>query len=456
MNTRTALVAGAALGAFTMSGFAADAKPVHHRHLARGPSELSVLREEVSLLKAKVDSLEGRLEDATQPNAQTQAQIAQMQSQAQAAQAQAQNAEQIAQANQAKIETLPSEVTAEVKKATPKPGWAADTTVGVTIFADASNISNKNDGVKNAQSGTNYDIKRAYLSVDHKFNNVFSADLTSDVTYDSATKASQLFIKKAYLQAKLSDAFIIRAGAAEMPWIPFAEKIYGYRYVEQTLIDRTKYGTSTDWGLHAFGSLAGGVLGYQVSVVNGNGYKIPSIGTANRTSSLDVEGRINATLNGFTVAVGGYEGKLGKAITNTPTYNSAQRVNLLAAYVNDRFRVGGEYFWAKDWNDVTQSNPLKVNNSQGYSFFGSFNFNKQIAAFGRYDWVKPQESTAPTFVDHYFNLGVSYSPIKQVDLALVYKRDAVDNGLISTGNGTIGGVSRGTYDEIGVFTQVKF
>jgi len=453
-------IGGAAIGVLiAASGVAssADAKPIHHRHMARSSAELSALREEVDLLKAKVESLEGRLEDATQQNPQTQAQIAQVQSQAQAAQAQAQNAEQIAEANQAKIETLPTQVATEVKKATPKPGWAADTTVGAILFADASNISNRADGVKTSQSGTNYDLKRAYLIFDHKFNNVFSADVTTDVTYDGTTKASQLFIKKAYLQAKLSDALTIRAGSAELPWVPFVEKIYGYRYVEQLMIDRTKFGTTTDWGLHAFGSLANGVLGYQVSVVNGNGFKIPAQGTVNRTSRLDVEGRVNATLKGFTVAVGGYEGKLGQAITNTPTYNSAQRFDLLGAYVNDRFRIGGEYFWAKAWGkDVVQANSAKVNNSQGYSVFASFNFTKQIAAFGRYDWVKPQETTALTFVDHYFNLGVSYSPIKPIDLALVYKREAVDNGSISTAEGTIGGVSRGTYDEVGLFTQVKF
>ncbi len=46
----------------------------------------------------------------------------------------------------------------------------------------------------------------------------------------STTGASQLFIKKAYLQAKYDPAFTIRLGAADLPWVPFVEGIYGYRY----------------------------------------------------------------------------------------------------------------------------------------------------------------------------------------------------------------------------------
>ena len=43
-----------------------------------------------------------------------------------------------------------------------------------------------------------------------------------------------------------------------------------------------------------------------------------------------------------------------------------------------------------------------------------------------------------------------------VDLALVYKRDEVTNGSLSTSNGVIGGVNKGTYDEIGLFGQLRW
>lgn len=238
--------------------------------------------------------------------------------------------------------------------------------------------------------------------------------------------------------------------------MPFVEGLYGYRYVENTLIDRTKFGTSTDWGLHAFGTLPGGIVSYQVSVVDGNGFKKPATGVANRTDSVDVEGRLSATYDHFTAAVGGYAGKLGHDVVGTPTYNTAERFDAIVAYTNDRFRLGGEYFWARHWNDVTQPVESLTNTSDGLGAFASFNFTPKIALFGRYDYVRPQKDTAPSFHDNYFNLGVSYKPIKPLDFALVYKRDAVDDGLFSTSNGVIGGTVNGTYDEIGLFSQVNF
>ena len=485
MTTRSALAAGAALGAMLLASGMAEAKaPAHHRRAPAGPSETQVLKEEVEALKAQIQTLSSRLDAQTQAQQQTQSQAQTAQAQAQAAQAAAQAAQSQVQADASTIQTIPAQVDTATRKAAPKPGWWNDTKVGGTIFADVSNISNKNAAGKTAQSGTDYDIKRTYLTVEHRFNDTYSFNFTSDLTFDSNTtspsgaaaptnneaggantasgvKATQLFVKYAYLQGHFSDAFNVRLGSAQLPWIPFVESINGYRYVEQMLIDRTKFGTTTDWGVHVYGNLFDHIIGYQLSVFDGEGFKQPSLGVVNRTDAVDVEGRVNATYKGFTVAVGGYDGKLGKDVENVATYNTAQRFDALAAYTNSHIRLGAEYFWARYWNDVTQATPGKTNVSDGYSLFGSYNFTHKLALFGRYDWVKPKADTAPSFHDNFFDVGLSYKPIDPLDFALVYKRDTVDNGSFSTADGVIGvptgaTVGRGTYDEIGLFTQVKF
>ena len=66
------------------------------------------------------------------------------------------------------------------------------------------------------------------------------------------------------------------------------------------------------------------------------------------------------------------------------------------------------------------------------------------------------QTTNPTTEDNYFNVGVQYEPVKIVDFALVYKRDKVDNGTVSTQNGTIGGSINGTYDEFGLWGQFRW
>jgi hypothetical protein len=510
MRKKSALLSGAALGVMLAvgAGATADAKAVKH-HRAHAAPASSALEDKVETLSAAVSDLENRLNEESQARQALQAQAQAAQADAAAARADAAAAHtELAE----QIQTIPGSVKSDVATAIaankPKPSWADNTTVSGTMFADVSYINqkprpsaNSNNVLNKNQNGFNYDIKRFYISIDHKFNDVFSANVTTDFTYDNATvasqtitsskipgcvvtpsnsctvtttiptlvsgdKTSQLYLKKAFLQAKLSDALIFRLGSADLPWVPFVEGIYGNRYVENIMIDRTKYGTSADWGIHMLGALPVNkdlTVNYALSAINGLGYKQPGIGTGNRSNSMDFEGRVSATYaKKFTVAVGGYDGKLGNAVQGVKTYHDAQRFDALAAYVDPMFRVGVEYFYANHWgSDVTQSNPVKVNTSQGVSAFGGWNFMPQWSVFGRYDWVKPQQRTASSFTDNYFNVGVSYEPVKTVDFALVYKRDSVANStssLFSTSNGSIGAGpgKTGTYDEVGLWTQVKW
>lgn len=433
MKRKTSLAATVALGAMLAVGAGAGAQ-AKARH-----SDDAAQQAEIDALKAQVEMLTERLNAQEAVQQQTQA----------TAQAAAQKAEAAQVAADAQIKTIPTEVqTAVAALPKPKPGWADNTKVGGRVFADVSNISQKSDGVPQKANGTNFDIKRFYISIDHKFSDVWSANLTTDANYIGADGETQLYIKKAYLQAKFSDALAVRLGSADLPWVPFIEGVYGYRYVENTLIDRTKFGTSADWGVHAFGSFGDGLVNYAVSAVNGNGYKNPS-----RSQGIDLEGRVNVNYNHFIVGVGGYTGKLGKDVEGVTTFHTAKRFDAVAAYADDRIHAGVEYFKASDWTNVLT--PVS-DSSEGVGVFASFRFNPQWSVFGRYDWVKPSQDITTNLKDDYFNLGVSYSPVKNIDLALVYKRDKVDNGFLSTSNGTIGGVTDGTYDEIGLFTQYSW
>ena len=131
---------------------------------------------------------------------------------------------------------------------------APNTTIGSQVFLDFGNISNKqNSNLPNetnvAPTGTGFDVKRFYLMIDHRFNDVWSANLTTDAQYVAAPatitstvnpttgaitsttstsnsgSVSEVFIKRLYLQAKLDNAFILRAGSYTMPWAPFVESL---------------------------------------------------------------------------------------------------------------------------------------------------------------------------------------------------------------------------------------
>jgi hypothetical protein len=390
-------------------------------------------------------------------------------------------AEEVAEqpASQSDVEALQNQVYEQA--AANKSGWWNSTKITGRMYYDITDVDAHNtvypaSGApvvsRNTANGINFDIKRFYLGVDHTFDDVFSANLTTDFTYDSGSSTSQLYIKKAYLQAKLNDMFTFRLGAADLPWVPFVEDLYGYRYVENVMIDRDKFGTSADWGVHMLGKFADGLISYQISAINGAGYKKAPTNPTNRSKGIDLEGRVSLNYEGFVLGVGGYTGKLGndKAIASTlvpdPDLQTASRFDVLAAYQADQIRAGFEYFHAKNYMNVTSS--VSEDKDDGYSFFASYQFDPQWGVFGRYEWVRPETTTqvlpnvftSNTVKDNYFNVGISYSPAKIVDFSLVYKHENVGGGALSTSNGTIGttgGAYRnGLYNEVGLFGQLRW
>jgi len=71
----------------------------------------------------------------------------------------------------------------------------SDTTIGGLVFFDVSNISLQNEDktgkkVDTPPNGFGFDVKRFYLIVDHRFNEVWSANLTTDAQYSTAATTS--------------------------------------------------------------------------------------------------------------------------------------------------------------------------------------------------------------------------------------------------------------------------
>jgi hypothetical protein len=415
---------------------------------------------EIVALKAEVEALRQRLDsdEATQRTTELQAETAKQS--AAAAQQQATSAlTQSQKAQVAAAATVPP-------LSMPGHGWWENTTIGGKFFFNVSNIHQTStdlagNRIRNLQNGTQTELKRGYLIVDHKFDDTWSANLTTDFRYNSngTSRDTLLFVKKAWVQARINPALNIRVGENDTPWIPFVEGLYGYRFVENTLIDRTKFGASTDWGVHLFGTFGHDLVTYQVSAVNGAGFK-----TLSRSSNtIDLEGRIAIKpVKDVTLAVGGYSGKLGKSNDTVDVNHRATRVDAVAAYTDKRVHAGVEYFAASNWNNVTVAPaPLPApsspnDKSHGWSAFGAYGFTPKISVFGRYDRLSPSTRLNPSMRDNYFNVGLDYKPIGPIDLALVYKHERVTNGLLSTSNGTIGGPDRGSYDEVGLFGQLGF
>jgi hypothetical protein len=384
-----------------------------------------------------------------------------------------------------------------------------DTKVGGLVFFDVSNISLQNEDktgkkVDTPPNGFGFDVKRFYLIVDHKFNDVWSANLTTDAQYSTATTTSvvtpapaggsegtvnaltgqntsggvtEVMIKKLYLQGKFAPGFNVRAGAYDSPWAPFVESLYGYRYVEKTTTDRLGFANTADWGFNV-----GGVVGdhdlfsYSASAINGGGYKNPT-----RTKYVDFEGRVGVKpVPWLTAGLGYYSGHLGQVNATNQDFptNTASRYDAVIGVIFGGLRVGGEYFEAKNYKTVkdlassaygtssivtSSGKPPVDDKADGFSAWASYAFAEtQWSVFARYDEAKLSKDVAPDLKDKYFNVGIAYKPIKELDFALVYKKEKVDNGStsVSAGNangsvliGGATGTTNGTYDEVGVFAR---
>ncbi|MGZ3247747.1 MAG: porin, partial [Croceibacterium sp.] len=156
-------------------------------------SELAELHQDVNQLKAE--------QQATQSQA--------VQAQTQATQAQTQATQAAAAATQAQTAANDAKTVAKTASADAVKPFAGlkDTTISGRMYFNASEITREVNGSKTESDG-GFLIKRFYLGVDHKFNNVLSGNITTDVDSVGSTNGSLvgkgLYIKKAYLQAKFS------------------------------------------------------------------------------------------------------------------------------------------------------------------------------------------------------------------------------------------------------------
>ena len=367
--------------------------------------DIAELKAQIAALQAQIESLEERT------NAQSEVNVAQ------------------AQTNEALDDV------AALKK------LVNDTKLSGRLYYDVTNIDDSSKGIKTDKSGFAFDIKRFYLGVDHAFNDKWSMNLTTDFQYSSAISSTEIYLKKAYVQYKYSDAFVLRAGATDLPWVPFAESSYGMRYVENTLVDRLKYGTSSDWGMHVSGKVAGGSLDYAAAALNGNGYKNPS-----RSKGLDFEGRVSfAPTDKTVIGVGAYSGTLGKEKQTVDALHTANRVDFLAAYASGNTRFGVEYFQANNWNNVLTAASDKAS---GYSLWGSVGLTDGgITLFGRYDQADISNRLDPSLQDTYYNVGVEFPITKGVKLAAVFKHTEQDNDAKTKDVET---------NEVGVWGEFRF
>lgn len=315
-----------------------------------------------------------------------------------------------------------------------------DTTVGGKLFVNATHLNAYKNGQRTDVSRNGIDLKRFYIDIDHRFSEIWSTHLTTDVNWVRDQSPTDVWAKHAYLQGAFSQAFTLRLGVADMPWDGFVNHWSGYRYVDKELVNRLKYDDSVDWGVHVLGSIGEqGRVQYATSVVSGSSFQRPRTG-----GSANVAARVAWQPTDETVlAVAGYNGKRALDGGDHLTRHTARRWNALAAWANQHWRLGAQYFRATNWNQVRS---LRGDRASGWSAWASVQMTPKWALFVRHDQADTSEQLDSSQHDRYENFGVEWSVINHLQIAAVYKHERLRHRRADIA----------AANELGLWAQVSF
>ncbi|HSG67361.1 MAG TPA: hypothetical protein VK994_01545, partial [Bacteroidales bacterium] len=232
-------------------------------------------------------------------------------------------------------------------------------------------FTNFNSTWKGGRNLSQFEITRAYLGYEHTFTKNFSGRLILDVGDPGVGGFKNVaYLKNAFLKYKVGK-FSASFGMIPSNQFEIQEKIWRHRYIMKSFQDEYKFGPSADLGLIVDYQIAD-FVSVDAAFMNGEGYKLIQLDTTFKAS-------VGAT---FTV----FENMIIRGYYDITTADTNQQT--IAAFVGwnaAKWSVGGEYnlqlnHFNNDGHDLS-----------GFSFYGSYEFNKHIGVYGRYDYLESSE-----------------------------------------------------------------
>jgi hypothetical protein len=246
---------------------------------------------------------------------------------------------------------------------------ADDVSLGFKFFADVTHSED------DADSG--FHLKRSYVTLKAKVDSRTKLRLTLDQrSEDQADGKGGVLVKYAYVDYMLDGNSYARVGLLNTPYVGFAEaKLWGYRHVVSTFADYWKAQTSADLGASVAGALGDGLLEYQFSALNGEGYgnKVDGTGFA-------AAGRLNANLG--KLMVGGFFHEERSRNGQTVRDYDPSRRGMFVGYNDGNYRLVAQYLTADDGAAATTFVDGVGFNIQGQARLSA---DGKWKLFGRYD-----------------------------------------------------------------------
>ena len=311
-----------------------------------------------------------------------------------------------------------------------------DIDIGGLAYVDYSYVLAHPDDAEDGANG--FDYRRVYVTTDFTLSERFSGRVRLEANGGSTTAQGRPspFVKDLFAtwSDPLGDGTRLRLGVQPPPVFEVAERVWGYRSLAKTLLDRTDVNDSRDFGLRADVPL-GGPLRFAAMFANGNGVRPEPDGRSGKhlygqLQVLPSDSPLRATLGA------GYQ-TLDDA--DDPR-DAVLKTSAFIGATTAQFRAGVEAFYLR--NDFPDIDPGTSRDGLGLSVFGAVNFGAAdfgapYSVVGRYDFV---DDDAGTFNgdESYALAAFVYRPHRLVELMPnVVLSNLQDEGTVATGRFTL-------------------
>ncbi|MBI4428914.1 MAG: hypothetical protein HY562_07330 [Ignavibacteriales bacterium] len=267
-----------------------------------------------------------------------------------------------------------------------------------------------------------FQFRRIYFTYDNDISEKFTSRFRLEA--DQAVLASgkiTTFVKDAFLRWKTifgsSDLFF---GIQPTPAFEVSEAAWGYRSLEKTIMDLRGIVNSRDFGASLKGKLTeDGVFSYWAMVANGAG-----TGNVENDKSKRFYAHVHIKLSQSLQATVNIDYAARPDANNpyqpgTRVGNGMMTVSGFAGYTQGQLNAGAEAFVQSTSNGYDDGTELATKTGFGFSLFGSYNLQSEMAVVTRYDYFDPNTDTkTAAYGDkrHYIVAGFSWRPDKNVSI----------------------------------------
>lgn len=248
-----------------------------------------------------------------------------------------------------------------------------------------------------AAGDNGFSYRRIYFTTDYKLSDTFSGRLRFEVSNSSTTAQGRPapFVKDMYLKWNniWGEDHNLTIGVTSPPSFTVSEKIWGYRSLERTLLDRNRIVSSRDFGVVAKGPLlSDGSLKYAVMFANNESVR----------QENDKNKRVYGQLEWYpsdpvSITIGFDYAKLSGATT------SGFNIPVFIGYKTDQFSAGIEAFTYSQQLDGAGTDPKQT----GLSIFGVLPVNEQTSLIARFDYVE-MDLGITSYSDTYTLMGIAF------------------------------------------------